>query len=283
MAEGRLSAATEGTALAGKTAFVTGGGTGIGLACAAEIVRQGGAVTLAGRRADVLEAAAAGLGDRATWVVCDITDADSVDRAVAAAVERHGPLHLAVNSAYGAIIGSVLATPADLFAWSVDTTLTGTFRALQAEGRAIGAAGGGSIVNISSVAAARTGRWEAAYSAAKAAVDVLTRIAADEWGRHGIRVNSVLPGLIRTDTASALTDDATLVAAFERQTPLGCIGDPEDVAGIVTVLLSDVAAYVTGQCIGVDGGLALRGLPEPEHGNRIAELLPDFFADGEPS
>lgn len=269
-------------AFAGRAAFVTGGGTGIGLACASEIARHGGAVTIAGRRPDVLEAAAAELGDRATWVECDITDAESVGRAVATAVERHGPLHLAVNSAYGTILGSVLATPADLFAWSVDTTLTGTFRALQAEGRAIRAAGGGAIVNISSVAAARTSRWEAAYSAAKAAIDVLTRVAADEWGRYGIRVNSVLPGLIRTDTASALTDDVTMVAAFERQTPLGRLGEPADVAGMVAVLLSDLAGYVTGQCIGVDGGLVLRGLPEPEHGTRIAELLPDFFADGEP-
>jgi NAD(P)-dependent dehydrogenase (short-subunit alcohol dehydrogenase family) len=266
----------------GKSAFVTGGGTGIGLACAEDIVRRGGRVTIAGRRADVLQLAAKHLGERATWVTCDVTDSASVDAAVATAVERHGPLHHAVNSAFGAILGSVLGTPPDLFSWSVDSTLTGTFRALQAEGRALQEAGGGSIVNISSVSGARSGRWTVAYSAAKAAVDTVTRVAADEWGCHGIRVNSVLPGLIRTSTAAALTDDSALAAAFQRQTPLGRLGEPHDVARFVAVLLSDASEYVTGQCIAVDGGLVLRGIPEPEHGNRLAALLPGCFADAEP-
>lgn len=281
MPEQARAAALDDRAFEEKTAIVVGGGTGIGFACAEEIVRSGGRVTIAGRRTDVLERAADGLGQRATWVACDVTDSDSVKTAVTTAVERHGPLHLAVNAAFGSILGSVLGTPSDLFAWSIDSTLTGTFRALQAEGSAIRDAGGGSIVNISSVAALR-GRWEVAYSAAKAAVDVVTRVAADEWGRHGIRVNSVLPGLIRTDTASALTDDAALVAAFERQTPLGRLGEPAEVARIIAVLLSDVSAFVTGQSICVDGGLSLRGIPEPEHGNRLATLLPDLFSDDEP-
>lgn len=266
----------------GKAAFVTGGGTGIGFACAEAIVRGGGAVTIAGRRTDVLEAACDALGPDAGWVQCDIGDTASVEAAVTTAVERHGQMDLAVNAAFGTVLGSVLATPPDLFAWSVDTTLTGTFRTLQAEGRVIRATGGGSVVNISSVAGARSGRWEVAYSAAKAAVDMVTRVAADEWGPYGIRVNSVLPGLIRTENAGALVEDPALASAFERQTPLGRLGDPEDVAGLVSFLLSDAAAYVTGQCIGIDGGLILRGIPEPEHGARIASLLPDFFEDAEP-
>ena len=266
----------------GRSAFITGGGTGIGLACAQAIVAGGGRVTIGGRRADVLEQAVAQLGAGATHVVCDISSTESVAEAVNHAVERSGPLHLAVNAAYGAMLGSVLATPPDLFAWTTDTTLNGTYRSLQAEGQAIRAAGGGSIVNISSVAASRSGRWESAYSAAKAGVDMLTRVAADEWGGYGIRVNSVLPGLITTDTASPLTDDEVVRAGFTRQTPLKRLGEPEDVARLVSFLLSDNASYVTGQCIAVDGGLSLRGLPEPEHGDRIQALLPDFFLEGEP-
>jgi len=153
---------------------------------------------------------------------------------------------------------------------------------MQAEARAMRTGGGGSIVNISSVAAARSGRWESAYSASKAGVDMLTRVAADEWGQYGIRVNSVLPGLIRTDTAAPLADDPTTRDAFVRQTPLARLGEPHEIAAFVAFLLGDDAAFVTGQCICVDGGLSLRGLPEPEHGRVLRSLIPDFFADGEP-
>jgi NAD(P)-dependent dehydrogenase (short-subunit alcohol dehydrogenase family) len=189
----------------GRAAFITGGGTGIGLACAQAIVDGGGTVTIAGRRADVLRAAADQLGPGAGWVECDITRTESVNDAVATAVQRNGPLRLSVNSAYGAMVGSFLATPPELFAMTTDVTLNGTYRSMQAEAKAMKEAGGGSIVNISSVAAARSGRWESAYSASKAGVDMLTRVAADEWGRFGIRVNSVLPGLITTETAAPLT------------------------------------------------------------------------------
>jgi NAD(P)-dependent dehydrogenase (short-subunit alcohol dehydrogenase family) len=268
--------------LEGRHGFVTGGGTGIGLACAAAIVAAGGTVTIAGRRTDVLKGAVAGLGDTADWVACDIADTGSVDDALETVVGRHGALHLAVNSAYSAMVGSFLATPADLFAMTTNSTLNGTYRSMQAEAKAMRAAGSGSIVNISSVAAARSGRWESAYSASKAGVDMLTRVAADEWGQYGIRVNSVLPGLISTDTAAPLAEDPATRDGFIRQTPLGRLGEPHEIATFVTFLLSDNAAFVTGQCICVDGGLSLRGLPEPEHGRVLRGLIPDFFADGEP-
>ena len=107
--------------------------------------------------------------------------------------------------------------------------------------------GGGSIVNISSVAAVRSGRWESAYSASKAGVDMLTRVAADEWGRYGIRVNSVLPGLIRTDTALPLTGDSATHDGFVRQTPLGRLGEPHEIAAFVVFLLSEGVARLQAQ------------------------------------
>jgi NAD(P)-dependent dehydrogenase (short-subunit alcohol dehydrogenase family) len=269
-------------ALSGRAAFVTGGGTGIGLACAQAIVARGGTVTIAGRRTDVLSDAVKSMGDGAIWVQCDIIDTESVAGAVHEAVERAGPLRLAVNSAYGAMVGSFLATPADMFAMTTETTLNGTYRSMQAEAKAMREAGGGSIVNIGSVAGARSGRWESAYSASKAGVDMLTRVAADEWGQYGIRVNGVLPGLIETDTAAPLTEDPVVRDGFVRQTPLARLGTPHEIATFVAFLLSDDAAFVTGQCICVDGGLSLRGLPEPEHGRSLRGMLPDFFADGEP-
>ena len=145
--------------LEGEAAFVTGGGTGIGLASAKRIVAEGGRVALAGRRFDVLEDAARSIGDGAIPVQCDVTNDESVLGAIQTATEQNGPLRLAVNCAYQAMIGSMLATPTDLFAMSVDATLTGTYRSMQAEAKAMKGAGGGSIVNISSVAAARSGRW----------------------------------------------------------------------------------------------------------------------------
>ncbi|MHB8466526.1 MAG: SDR family NAD(P)-dependent oxidoreductase [Acidimicrobiales bacterium] len=266
----------------GLSAFVTGGGTGIGLACAKRIVAEGGRVAIAGRRVDVLEAAAKEIGDGAFPVQCDITNNDSVLSAVQSAVKENGPLRLAVNSAYQAMVGSALATPPDLFSMTVDSTLTGTYRCMQAQAKAMREAGGGSIVNISSVAAGRSGRWESAYSASKAGVDMLTRVAADEWGQYDIRVNSVLPGLTKTDTAAPLTEDPTTRQAFIRHTPLARLGETDDIANGVAFLLSDGAAFITGQCLCIDGGLSLRGLPEPEHGRLLRSLIPDFFADGEP-
>lgn len=266
----------------GLSALITGGGTGIGLACAKRIVAEGGRVAIAGRRADVLEAAAKEIGDGTVTVPCDVTSDESVISAVQLATKGNGPLRLAVNSAYQAMVGSALATPPQLFAMTVDSTLTGTYRSLQAEATAMREAGGGSIVNISSVAATRSGRWESAYSAAKAGVDMLTRVTADEWGQYGIRVNSVLPGLINTDTAAPMTEDPATCQGFIRNTPLARLGETDDIANGVAFLLSDAAAFITGQCLCIDGGLSLRGLPEPEHGRLLRSLIPDFFPDGEP-
>lgn len=267
----------------GLSAFVTGGGTGIGLACARKIVAEGGKVAIAGRREDVLTEAADSIGVGAIAVLCDITSDESVLTALQVATERNGPLRLAVNSAYQAMVGSALATPVDLFAMTVNGTLTGTYRTMQAEAKAMLESGAaGSIVNISSIAAVSSGRWESAYAASKAGVDMLTRAAADEWGRYGIRVNSVLPGLVRTDTAAPLTEDETTRQGFIRQTPLARLGEVDDIASGVVFLLSDAAAFVTGQCLCIDGGLSLRGIPEPEHGHSFKSLVPDFFAADEP-
>ena len=245
-----------------KVAFVTGGGTGIGLACARAIIADGGKVMLAGRRESVLREAAGQLGADADWVVCDVTSDASVDAAVAAAGERLGPLRLAVNSAGLALGGSVLNSTAAEMQPVVDTNVVGTFRCLRAEARAMKAAGGGSIVNISSIAATLTHRWMTAYCVSKAGINMLTACAADDLGEHGIRVNAVMPSLVPTDMAAPLVNAQESVDEYLRRMPIARLGTVDDVAALVAFLLSDAAGWIPGQCVPVDGGHTIRQGPD---------------------
>jgi NAD(P)-dependent dehydrogenase (short-subunit alcohol dehydrogenase family) len=219
-------------------------------------------VLLAGRREEVLARAAAELGARAAIARCDVTDDDSVTAAVGAAVERLGPLRLAVNAAGTGHVGSVLNGPAKEFQGLVDTNLTGVYRCLRAEARAMKAAGGGAIVNVSSIAAALTHRWMSAYCASKAGVNMLTRCAADDLGEHGIRVNAVMPSLVPTELTQAMVSNEDVTSEYLRRMPVARLGTPEDVAALVAFLLSDEASWITGQCIAVDGGHTLRQGPD---------------------
>lgn len=247
---------------AGQAAFVSGGGTGIGLACARALVDGGARVLIAGRRDEVLARAAESLGSAATYTHCDVRDDESVEAAVAAAGERLGPLRLAVNAAGTGNIGSVLNGPVADFQALLDTNLTGVYRCLRAEARAMKAAGGGAIVNISSIAGALTHRWMSAYCASKAGVNMLTRCAADDLGEHGIRVNAVMPSLVPTELTQAMVGNPEVTEEYLRRIPVGRLGTPEDVAALTAFLLSDEASWISGQVIGVDGGHTLRQGPD---------------------
>jgi NAD(P)-dependent dehydrogenase (short-subunit alcohol dehydrogenase family) len=248
--------------LEGKVGFVTGGGTGLGLACAKALVEEGARVVLAGRRQEVLEGATDALGSGASYAVCDVARDDSVDAAVTSVEERFGQLDLAVNAAGVGGLGNVLNATSSEFTATLDTNLTGVYRCLRREAQAMKPRGSGAIVNVSSIAGTLTHRWMTAYCVSKAGVNMLTRCAADDLGEHGIRVNAVMPGLVPTDLAAPLSGHPDARAEYEGLMPLARLGTPEEVAALVAFLLYDDARWITGQCIGVDGGHTIRKGPD---------------------
>jgi NAD(P)-dependent dehydrogenase (short-subunit alcohol dehydrogenase family) len=246
----------------GRAALVTGGGTGIGLACAKALAAAGAKVMLAGRREEVVAKAAGAIGANATFVRCDVTKDASVEAAVAATEAQLGPLRLAVNAAGTGNIGSVLNGLVPEFQAILETNLTGVYRSLRSEALAMKRAGGGAIVNISSIAGALTHRWMSAYCASKAGVNMLTRCAADDLGEHGIRVNAVMPSLVPTELTGMMVGNDAVVEEYLRRMPIARLGTPEDVAALVAFLLADEAGWITGQVIGVDGGHTIRQGPD---------------------
>jgi NAD(P)-dependent dehydrogenase (short-subunit alcohol dehydrogenase family) len=238
--------------------LITGGGSGIGLACAARFLAGGAHVTIAGRSAERLQAAAEGLdSDRLSTVVCDVGDEDAVAAAIGHS-DRNGPLRTIVAAAGTGWIAPISQVP--LHAWQrvIDTNLTGTFLALKHATPRLAANGGGAFIAISSVNSVLSSRFHAPYCATKAAVDMLVRSAADELGAAGIRVNAVRPGLVPTLMSGPLVADASIREDFLEQMPIRRLGTVDDIAAAVAWLASDAATWITGVCLDVDGGHHLR-------------------------
>jgi len=271
-------------ALAGQAALVTGGASGIGLGCARSLVRDGASVTVAGRSQARLDSgvtqlradAAAGVEVRA--VTCDVADEADVEAAVAAATEITGGLQMCVASAGTGTLGPVIAMPTDQWRHVLSTNLDGAFFTLKHAGAAMVRSGGGSFVGISSIAAPLTHPFMAAYCVSKAGLEALVRTAADELGRAGVRVNAVRPGIVPTELAAPLEQDPQVLADYLAQMPLSRTGTVEDVAGLVRFLLGEESSWITGQCIGVDGGHHLRRGPDVEHWARA--MYGDDVVDG---
>jgi len=268
--------------LAGQTALITGGATGIGLECARRLVEDGASVTIAGRREDRLQASRDELATQAagdaevSYAICDVADEEQVAAAVAVAVDT-GPsgLHLCVASAGGGGVGPVLTTSLEEWNRILGTNLTGSFLTFKHAGAAIARAGGGSMVAISSIAAAVTHRFMAPYCVSKVAIDALVRNLADELGVAGVRVNSVRPGFVETELME-LVDDETR-ADYLSVMPVSRLGEPADVASLVRFLLGPESSWITGTNVSVDGGHHLRRGPNFEP---IARVLFGAAVDG---
>ena len=200
------------------------------------------------------------LGRDVTAYHLDVTDHTQVRAVIADAMVQKGRLDVLVNNAGWSKIEPVAEMSLETWQRCIDVDLTGTFACMRYALPAMIAGGGGSIVNISSIAA-----WEmstehgAAYSAAKAGVLALTRVAAAENGVHGIRVNAIAPGLIYNDFLRRIYPDEFFESYLSDKAFLGRIGRPEDVAGMVSFLASDQASYVTGEVFTVSGGVSARG------------------------
>ena len=245
--------------LSGKTAIVTGGGKGIGRQMAQGLAEAGANLVLCARKAERCEQTATELeelGVKALGLGCDVRAPDQVQAVVARTVAEFGMVDVLVNNA-GVVWG---ATPEDmpLEGWQkvVDVNLTGVFLFSQAAGRTMIERGGGSIVNIASVAGLHGAPPEivntVVYHATKGGVIAFTRDLAWKWAAHGIRVNAIAPGWFPSDMSKFVLDLAG--EELVRRVPLGRFGGPEDLKGPVVFLASDAAAYVTGHTLVVDGG-----------------------------
>jgi NAD(P)-dependent dehydrogenase (short-subunit alcohol dehydrogenase family) len=258
-------------ALVGKRAIVVGGGSGIGLGSARALARDGAFVTIVGRTEQKLldaQAQLAAEGIDVQYTVCDGLDGASVKAAVDFASDDEGRLHIAVVVPGGGSIKPVLLFDDDEFSQQVDLNVRPVFLMLKYAGHAMLRAGEGSFVAISSTAAVFSGRYLASYCAGKAAVDHLVRVAADELGQYGIRVNSVQPGMTRTPTTESAFANPAMMTAFRAQQAIDRGGEVNDIAQAVRYFAGPESSWTTGQCLTVDGGNTLRAFID------YAQLIP---------
>ncbi len=252
--------APEGFRLDGRSALVTGGSRGLGLEIAAALAEAGARVALLARRAQFLDEARRQLPD-ALVLTGDVRNEAEVERALAEAEARLGPIDVLVNAAGISWGAPALEMPADKVREVLEVNLVGTFVGCQVAGRRMRARGYGKIVNVASIAGLAGQPPEildaAGYSASKGGVVALTRDLAVKWGRYGIRVNALAPGFFPTRmTEKLLARTEPLLAA---RIPLGRVGRPGELAGAALFLASPASDYVTGHVLVVDGGATAGG------------------------
>lgn len=245
-------------ALTGRTAIVTGGYRGLGLAFARALAQAGADVVIAARDGDASRAAAETLatetGRRVVGVALDVTDRQSVQQVVATALEATGRLDILVNNAGTCFHRPALEVPDEEWRQVFDVNVHGLWLMSQVVGQHLADHGGGRIVNIGSISAEIVNRpqWQPAYNASKAAVHQLTKSLAAEWAPLGIRVNAVAPGYVKTDMAPV--DEPRFRRQWIEDAPMQRYATPEEIAPTVVYLASDASSFMTGSVVTIDGG-----------------------------
>lgn len=240
--------------LQGKTAVITGGTRGIGLAIAEKYLEQGACVAIAGSRQESVEKALgklASYGDRVMGIWPNLCDPQAVAEAFASVKARFGSLDILVNNAGISSRTSLYDYTLEEFTKIMDLNVTAVFVCTQAAARIMKEQGGGAVINTSSMVSAYGQPSGCGYPTSKFAVNGLTRSLARELAKDQIRVNAVAPGVTRTDMVAALPEE--MMARISAGIPLGRVGEPEDVANAFVYLASDAASYVTGTILHVDG------------------------------
>jgi NAD(P)-dependent dehydrogenase (short-subunit alcohol dehydrogenase family) len=244
--------------LHGKVALVTGAGAGLGRAIALSLASAGASVAVVdldvGAADETLEMIAA-LGGTGRTYLCDVADRVQVDATWDAVADNFERLDIVVNNAGVSFIGpSILDTTDEAWHTSIAVMQTGVFFGMRAAARHMIPQGSGSVINVSSIRGFSSNPGRIAYCAAKAAVLMMTKVAAGEWAPHGVRANAVAPGVQRTpmwesDVASGVIDEDAILAVL----PAGRIGDPHEVGELVVFLCRDDMTYINGSCVTIDG------------------------------
>ena len=239
--------------LAGRTAFVTGSTRGIGRSIAETLHAAGANVAVVGRSKESADAVASAIGDRARGFACDITDSASLRRAITACETSLGPIDILVNNAGITRDNLLIRLTEQDWGDVIAANLTAAFVSTQAVIKGMMKRRYGRIVNVASIVGITGNKGQANYAASKAGLIGFTKSVAKEYAGRGVLVNCVAPGFIDTDMTAALPEAAR--SALLEAIPLGRLGSPVDVAGAILFLASDLAAYVTGQTVIVDGGM----------------------------
>ena len=244
--------------LAGRKALVTGASRGIGRAIAIALAEEGADVALLATSAELLQGVAEevrGLGRQAVALPVDLRSSEAVKAAVERAVETLGGLDIVVNNAGITADQLFLRHKDEDWERVLDVNLTGAFRVTKSAARALLKSKAGRVINLTSVVGLTGNPGQASYCASKAGLIGFTKSLAKELASRGVTVNAIAPGFIETDMTAALNEDQR--AAVAKQVPMGRFASPQEVAWLVTFLASDRAAYITGEVLRVDGGLAM--------------------------